>query len=285
MEPINQGQHRVPKTYLKQFGYKNKDNMWEISVYEHGNPITKNKSIEGFTKESNIFDISFLDLNHQARRLIEKNCQKVETFYPKLIKTLNEESRLNYQSKDYLINFIPSLLGRSFYYRKFIGLLLGPLTRDTFIDEITMFQTDIKHINFLKAIPNNLKISDQINLFLGHVISHFVNILRSFNFIVFKDYDNRRWITSDNPVIIDNKNNHEHLIALEAEIYFPISKNYFLFMYHPRIKFENPLRNYPDCSIQQADEHIHDLLAEKIKNHEFRYIIIPDYQGRIDLSK
>jgi hypothetical protein len=284
MEPKDQGQHRVSETYLKQFGFRDKNNSWKISVYEQGNPITQIRSIKSFTKESNIFDISFLDLNHPARRLFEKNCQKIETFYPRLIKTLNEKSHLIPEAKDLLINFVPSLICRNIHFRKFIGLLLQSSTRDKFIDEISIFQTKDEHIEFLKSIPKKLEINDQINLLIGHVMNHLINVFKSFNFIVFRDFDNRLWLTTDNPVIIDNKNRNEYLIALEAEIYFPISKNYFLFMYHPKIKFVNPLRDFLDCSLNQADEHIHDTLTNVIENHVFKYLIFPYYQERFDLS-
>lgn len=86
--PKDQGQHRISQVYLKQFGFRDKNNAEIISVLEVGNPITHHKKIKSFTREINLFDTNLADEGFS--RYFEEHSQKVETHYPKVISDIKK---------------------------------------------------------------------------------------------------------------------------------------------------------------------------------------------------
>ena len=114
---MKQGQHRISQTYLKQFGFKDKNNTWKISVYEKGIPLTKIKSIKSFSKEYNIFDIPLLSQDDPDKRIFETNCAKLENFYPKVIENLNNSSMFSLViDSGYKDGMINKILGASIFF-------------------------------------------------------------------------------------------------------------------------------------------------------------------------
>lgn len=86
MYPEFQYQHRLPKVYLKPFGYPERG-RWYISVLEKGKNSTMQMEIESFTAELNAFDLSILP-DIKDRRHFELLCVKIEARYPQSVKAL-----------------------------------------------------------------------------------------------------------------------------------------------------------------------------------------------------
>lgn len=276
--PKYQGQHRISQVYLRQFGYF-KDQRWYISVWDKSKNFTDYVLIENFTKETNVFDLPFFESFDDKRHFENKNVI-VESHYQKVINTIHRQKQLTPQHRDVLCHYIPNLICRAKPYRElFQNYLEKPILRNAFLSEITMFKPDEMPIleTSLSLIPKEY----HLNYVVGHIMNFFVNVFRSFNYIILKDYGNRGWFTSDNPVIIDSQESYDDFndeykwtIPIESEIYFPLSPDYCAFLYHPNsTKISNPLRNLKVNKVVQIDEHTHETICKKIISNTSDYFI------------
>ena len=112
--------------------------------------------------------------------------------------------------------------------------------------------------------------------YLRSLMNHLVQVFRKFQFIILKDFDNRGWFTSDNPVIVDKQNNHSWIVPLETEIYFPLSKDYCLFMFHEDSEIKtNPLRHLTINKISDSDEVTHKSICDRTLHNDNEYLIFP----------
>lgn len=278
----NQGQHRVSQTYLKQFSFRNKNNSHVISVMELGNPITQMKYVKSFTKENNLFNLDLF--NGRSRTLFEDNCQKIETHYPKLLKSLDRENILVNEGRQLLIQFIPSLLCRSVPFRKLVELLISnDITREKFFKEITTFEVTLSHLKTLKSLNKDLDLRFQTNFVMFSIMEFFLTALQDFSFVILKDTHNGGWITSDNPVFHDKQGNNVYTLPLESEFYFPLSPTYCLFVFYQKVKGTNILRKMEDKSINEIDTPTYELITHKLAQNALKYVIYPVDMGIIDL--
>ena len=277
-----QGQHRVSITYLDQFSFRDKNNHRKICVYERGNPITQLKNIKSFTKENNIFDLRYY--TGATRTLFEDNCQKIETHYPSFLKSLYNNGFVDIDYKVMLSHFIPSLLCRGIPFRNEIkSLLKDDESRKLLFEEITMFETTKERFNSLTLLDPALDIDFQVNFVMICVMNFFSFIFSKFKYILLKNFDQRGCFTSDNPVIHERMGNYQWLIPFESEIYFPINRDYLLFLFNPKYKFDQPLRELPDNQINQIDDKVHDQITHKIFKNSYIFTISPFDMGKIDL--
>ena len=71
------------------------------------------------------------------------------------------------------------------------------------------------------------------------------------------------------------------MIAPEAEVYFPLSKNLLLFMYFKGRETDNPLRKLKVNSVIEATDEMHDwITSSKIMGSVLRYFVLgEDYTG------
>ncbi len=271
-EPEFQGQHRISKIYLKQFGFKRED-KWYISVWRKFINHTEIELIETFSKEVNIFDLPFFDF--KLRRHFENTSNLIEKEYPKIINTLANQHQLIPRHKDILCHYVANLICRTKPYRNFFDLLLkSGQTRTKFLNEITMFNEET--LPELKEFLDILKEEFQLNVAIGTLMNHLVRVFRAFSFVILKDYGNRGWFTSDNPVIIDKQNNHNWIVPIETEIYFPLSKDFCLFMFnkHSEVK-TNPLRQYQINKVAQSDDMTHKNVSDRILHNDNEFLIFP----------
>ncbi|TPG45355.1 DUF4238 domain-containing protein [Flavobacterium pectinovorum] len=232
MEPEFQNQHKLSQIYLKQFGYIGEDNEHYVSVYRVGEKKTMNIKVKSFTAEVNIFDLPLPDM--KDKRLFENLSSQLESRYPKVITNLKNQKKLIPLDKDILNNFTANILCRTDRFRDFISWCLKDSEAAvTLVSEITLFsegQEDKDELEFIiKHIPSDL----QLNLVMPYIMTHLVQVFRRFKKVVLKHYANVGWLTSDNPVHIERFGQHSYLIPVEAEIYFPLSKDFCLFMFHP----------------------------------------------------
>ncbi|PPL02473.1 DUF4238 domain-containing protein [Parapedobacter indicus] len=248
MHPKNQNQHRVSQTYLKQFGYNHNDD-WKVSVYRVGHPSTENLSISEFTADFNIFDAPFGDM--EFRRNFEIQCGKIENFYPVIISNLQNQKQLTSKNIEVLCHFIASLLARSIPFTDFIQMILrNEQACNRFIEEISMFS---ENKEVLQTTLNLLPVDLQLNTILGSITAHLVEVLRNFSFLVLEKPTDIAWMTTDNPVVLDKKENFEWLISPDTEIYLPLSGDFCLFGFHHGANDKtNPIRNLRENKINKT---------------------------------
>lgn len=268
-EPIYQKQHKVSQVYLKQFGYKIDEEYW-LSVYKMGNEKTENVLIKNFTTETNIFDLPIDDF--EIKRHFENLSGEVESFYRTVISNLHNQKRLTPKNKDVLNHFVANLLCRTNPFRKYINDLLNDdETRNKLINEITMFSNDTEEN---KLVLDHFGKDFQLNLALGTLMNHLVSVFRNFKKVIIKDCDGKGWITTDSPVYLDYQGIYNWIIPLETEIYFPLSKDFCLFMYHPESeKKDNPLRELWIDKVNKIPFELFEKISMKIGRDFDEYLI------------
>lgn len=270
-EPKDQKQHRISQVYLKQFGYE-KDGRWWVSVYQVGKKTTDNILIEEFTAETNIFDLPVNDIKIQ--RHFENTSNIVENRYRTVISNLHNQKRLTPKDNDLLCHFVPNLMCRTEPFRNFIDSLLRTSdTRDKFLNEITLLSDDNKEI---KPILSMLKIDYQLNFAIGVLMEHMVKVLRNFQQVVIRDCENKGWLTTDNPVYMDRQGHFEWILPIEAEIYFPLSKDFCLYMFHDKSEQnQNKLRQLKVNAVNRVDFPTFENMTNMIVRNFKEYMIMP----------
>jgi len=281
IEPEFQGQHKVSQVYLKQFGYEKNGEYW-LSVYKAGKNETENVLISEFTKETNIFDLPFND--PKIKRHFENHSNKIENHYRTIISNLHHQKRLTPKDKEVLNHFVANIMCRTNPLRTFIhDLLKYSDTRDKFINEMTMFSGDTKET---KELLRLFKIDFQLNIAIGTLMNHLVFIFRKFNKVIIRENGGKGWLTTDSPVFLDKQGHNEWVIPIESEIYFPLSKDFCLFMYHPKSTINhNPLRNLKIDKIHSVDSETFDNMNRKIVLDYDEYLIMNAEIETTDLTK
>jgi len=270
IEPIYQKQHKVSQVYLKQFGYE-KDGEWWLSVYKAGKSVTENVKIKDFTAEINIFDLPFKST--VLKRHFESTSNKIESYYRTVISNLHNQKRLTSKDKEVLNHFVANIMCRTNQFRNFInGLLRCCDTRDKFIKEITMLSNDKEEA---KAFLDKFKIDFQLNIAVEILMEHLVLLFEKFDKVILKESNGNAWLTTDSPVYLDRQNKFEWLIPIESEIYLPLSKDFCLFMFHPKSEVSsNPLRSLNVDCVNELDFETFDAITQKIIVDYDEYLIL-----------
>lgn len=272
--PEIQKQHRLSQVYLKKFGYL-QDNVWMISVMNLENKITENVKISEFTTEINIFDLPFGNL--EERRYFETLSGIIENQYNKIIRNIENQKKLIPKDKDFLNHFVPNILCRTTNFRKFIDSLIeNQESKKYLFDEITMFKGEESRTDFeilIKVSPPETR----INVIMGLLMNHLVHIFRHFKKVILKSPNSYGWITSDNPVYVDLQNDDGWLIPIEAEIYFPLSKKYCLFLFNENSKLNfNPLRKLKADTVNTLAFNAFDSIVKKYARNLDKYLIFSE---------
>lgn len=286
----DQGQHRISQVYLRQFGFRDKNNAAIISVLEVGNPVTQYKKIRSFTKETNLFDTTLADPTHS--RYFENYSQKIETDYPDVINDLKINSLLSPSSRNQLVHFVANLFIRQSKTREYflIPILEDKAIRTKLFNDITI-TSDNPNLTKLVleeiAIDTEGSIQDKLNLIAIEIWRHLNIIFNQFTFVILKAQDGTGWFTSDNPVIVDTRDNVEAwIIPPQAEIYFPISPEYLLFMHNHRVISTNLLTLLPKEVVTIATPAIqHEIMMNQISKSADKYHISCTDLGIVDVRQ
>lgn len=270
--PEIQKQHRLSQVYLKKFGYQ-ENGEWMVSVMKLDSGMTENVRISEFTAEENMFDLPFKDF--EIRRHFETLSGKLENDYPRLINNIGNQKCLTTKDKDLLNHFVPNILCRTSHFRFFINLLIEDMeTRKKLLNEITIFKVNDGQTEFLLDI---LKPETHLNIVVGTLMNHLVYVFQRFKKIILKSPEGYGWLTSDNPVFIDWQGKTEWIIPFEAEIYFPLSKEYCVFLYNEQSELNsNPIRDLKKDKVNQIDFETFDRLANKIGRNLDEYLIFSE---------
>jgi hypothetical protein len=284
--PGDQDQHRVSEVYLKQFGYQN-NKHWKISTAELskrdemrrvGRLRVSQKSIGSVTIATNEFDL--IGLSTSVRRLLEQEFQKLETVYEEILLELNNES-IKSTSSTRLNMFIASLLIRSRRFREMVNYHIRQPHSNKFLRDMCI-GLDPEYVNELVQIIEAVPIENRLNHACVLVWNHLSYILSHFNSVFIKDYETG-WQTSDDPVVMRNNNYQKEIISVDMELYFPLSRNICLFMYHVKArKNTHPLRTHPDLSFVQADVVMRDIFHQIIFENAHDMTFFPE---RLNLNE
>ena len=101
-----------------------------------------------------------------------------------------------------------------------------------------------------------------------------------------RDSERKGWLTTDSPVHLDKQGSHEWIIPVESEIYLPLSKDFCLFMFHPKSKIcSNPLRKLKIDSINSIDFDTFNKLTKKITFDYDEYLVFNQELEPTDVTK
>lgn len=279
--PQIQKQHKIPRVYLKKFGYQDSNNHWRISVMKVGQKGTSQEFIKSFTSIPNHFDIP--SENDLISKIFENDFnKKLEDNYNQILDVVEKDEGLTIKTKAYLCNLIPNFLVRSESLRNEVIEILESNSRELFLRMLI-------EASKLQSNPNNIeydyekmyksyviiKTEDLINraiILLSGII--YLKFLK-FSFIILKSPPERKWWTSDNPVIANLQQEGLDLMTNESDFYLPLSPQYLLYCYNDNSRDKSgKLRALQKDLIHQADVRIFDSLLKQIMLNADNNIII-----------
>ena len=270
-----QQQHRISRIYLKSWSFT-KDNIELLTVFDLILFAIEEVPVDKFTTTINEFD---LPSKHPIeRRHYETTAAKVEGWYPMVLNTIRNQKRLTERHEDILRHFVSLLYCRSEVIREeFDFFLRYPSARDKFINEITQLQQkgDNPAEDILLALQV-VKKEKRLALITGIITNHYARVFRSFSAVILGSKGCMSWLTTDLPVVIDKQENFNYLICWDSEVYFPLSPEYCLFLFHPKSSLNsNPLRRAAPNKIHLLDDKDVDTINQKILKETYRYLILP----------
>ncbi len=281
MVPKKQGQHQLGEVYLNSFAFTYKGQR-NLCVRKKGENRVSRKNVGSFNKKINFFDLP--DEFGKDFRLFETLNGQLETVYPKIIEKIEATILLDSEDESILKKFVANMLCRMDLFRnKMYDFYNDPRTKEKFISEISIFVEKSK-ADSIRSIEQ-ISIEGRLNCLMLFVMHHINFVLQKFSYCILKDFDERGWVTGDNPVIIEDNNVFGVIIPLEAEIYFPLTKKHCLYMHFEQSENKkNALRNIPKGTIVDAPEDIHRMVLDKMAENAKEYVIFPWNLGRINLD-
>lgn len=290
MPLIRKNQHRIPQVYLRQWCFRDAVSKAEkLSVMKRFDPQTHYKSVKSFTTESNLFDSSLHEAGHE--RHFDKLCITVEHNYTKVLKALNNNI-YDEQTRIYLSEFISNIFVRQQKtYNFFREIIQHSDVRKKFFNEITIFDEDAspeltKAVLEEMAIDPDHTIDSKTSTFILPAWKHFKIAFSRFNHVILKAGDQTPWLTTDNPVILTESLDDGWIISQRTEIYFPISKNYLLYMYLDGGSKDPKLSKLKSDSIHPVKSKLVDKIMRKVVlKSNYDYMIMSMNMGYFDAEK
>lgn len=229
--PIHQKQHKIPQVYLKQFGYLHKE-QYKVSVLKIGEKFARQKSIESFLAEINLFDID--SANPEIERIFELFNGQLETEFPNIISDLEKDGKLSEKSISVLLHLISNLITRSDYWRSFVYEMLNSDLRENFL-KITCAHLadsfeDLEQKDFYRLMVDN-PVDEIINRALLFFTDYLLQRIGHFEIVILQAQEGKPWFTSDNPVVLKNHTDKFEFMAKDSEIYFPINPKYLAYLH------------------------------------------------------
>lgn len=273
-QPAKQNQHKVPQVYLKQFGYKFHQQD-KVSVLKLGEKFTRQKSIESFLAESNLYDID--SENPEIERIFERlNCD-IENEYSDITSDLENERTLSKKSYAVLLQLIPNFIARSDNWRSFVYHILESDAKENFLKVICAHLVDnfedLEGKDFFRVMVDN-PVEEVINRALMFFTDHLMRRIGHYEIVIIEAQDGKSWFTSDNPVILENRTARLEIMQKESEVYFPINSKYLAYL-HFRDSDDkvNILRGYNTNQIYVANDEQNFDIQQKIMGNAHNYVI------------
>ncbi|MBP9688605.1 MAG: DUF4238 domain-containing protein [Bacteroidia bacterium] len=279
MKPSKQYQHKIPRVYLKRFGYEDGNNKWWVTVIKNDDIKPQKKSIKSFTAEENIFDIRSED--DLVVRMFEDYNSQLDNTYNKIISDLDKEKKLSPKSLGHLISLIPNLMCRSDYWRETIMQLISHENKINFLQIIIGHhcknQNDFNNLNesthfkiLSESTPENA-----LNRVLLYFIDHLLLRLKEYEVVIIQSQVNKPWSTSTNPIVVHNRTHQFEIFSKESEVYFPLTPKYLVYLHYKGSKDKkNILREYKSNHIYIATNELNEKLMKIILNNPSDYLIL-----------
>lgn len=274
--PPKQNQHKIPQVYLKQFGYKS-NGQWKVSVKVLGEKFIRQKSIESFMSEINVFKIESDE--PKIHNIFEEfNCL-LENEYIKIIEDLDIRRELSHKSQAYLFQFIPNLLIRTDSFRLIVRDLLESDARKNFLTIIcshavsnTVKLHDCVFFKMMNEPPVDESIVNKALIFFA---DHIFRKIACFQIVILQSQEDKPWFTTDNPVVFNNILTKFNFFTNESDVYFPLNPKYLLYFHHRESKVKNTkLRSYKSNKIHLVSEKDNWRLQKKIISNFDKLMII-----------
>lgn len=283
LSPKNMKQHKIPEVYLKKWGYVNESNQPMVSIMTKGEHWLRQKSIGSFLAETNIFDIDDTT-DERIPRLFEDLNTEFDNRYNNIVSELERNEKLGDENYSILIQLLPNFMIRTDYWRNFVHKLLdeGGNGKLNFLKVITSKFAKASgdyenyyntHPLFQKLVKSN---ADQIiNRVLILFISHLLDSIAHFEITFLKSQEGKYWLTSDNPVIANNKPDGNFiLVGKDSDFFLPLSPKILAYYHYPNsVDKSYRLRNYETNKIHQADDSLHQELMEETHLNALEHII------------
>ena len=282
-KPIKQSQHKVPQVYLKQFGYRFKQ-QHKVSVLKIEESFIRRKSIESFLAKTNIFDIQS-ELPEVERLFEQLNCD-IENEYPDIISDLENKRTLNEKSYAVLLQLIPNFIARSDRWRLMIYSLLKSDVRTNFLKIICAHRADsfedLETKDFYRIMADK-PAKEIINRALLLFTEYLLKRIRYFDIVILQSQKGKSWFTSDNPVIVENRTAKFEIMTKDSEIYFPINPQFLAYLHFKDADDkENELRSLETNVVNRASDQKKSDLQQLIMRNAHNYVIFPgEFQYRI----
>ena|ERR1035437_2275316 len=279
MKPENQAQHKIPQVYLKKFGYLAENNQWKVTVLKKGEKFTRQKSIEGFTIVTNIFDIESDD--PRIPRIFEEINGELENEYNNIIGDLETNRTLTDKSCAFILQITANLICRSDLWRKWVLGILNHKNKENFLKIITghFLKSDeefnkIEQQPFYKILVESLP-EKIINRVLLYFYDHLWLRLQHYEIVIIESQEGKPWFTSDNPIVLQNRTKKWEFLAKESEIYFPLSPKYLAYMHYPDSEDkQNNLRTYKSNQVHPASDNQNSGFQKMIIRNCLEYVIV-----------
>lgn len=278
-EPENQKQHKIPQVYLKKFGYKNGSNQWMISVIQNGEKFTRQKSIESFTIETNVFDIDSDD--PRIPRMFETLNAELENEYNNIIEELDNNQTLSDKGYAFLLQLVANLICRSDYWRDWVLGMLNHKNKENWLRIILGHHCkDYEEFKALDTKPHFRILADSnpedvINRVLLFFTDHLMHRLRNYDIVFIQSQEEKPWFSSTNPIVMHNRTQKNEIFNKDSEIYFPLSPNYLAYLHYNKSgDKKNPLRKVDRNSMISADDEQNESLQKIIIENPSEYVLI-----------
>lgn len=274
--PKFQNQHKLPQVYMRQFGYKYK-NQWKVSVIKKDEKYTRQKSIESFLSEINIFKIK--NQTESIENIFEKLNGMIENEYLNFLNDLETQKKLSEKSIFILFQFISNLICRTDAIRDLVKKIIDSDSKINFIKMICIDNLksveDLENQKFYKGIINEPLTENVINLCLIFLSRHLQLKLIQYEVVILKSQDEKPWFTSDNPIIFENKIGKFDILMKESEIYFPLNPKFLIYLHNKKSADKNNQLRFLEANKIHAVNDVQNTgLQHKIISNAIEYIII-----------
>lgn len=263
---------------MRQWSFKDRGNADTVCVLKKGDPVAHAKHVKNFTAEKNLFDTTVHDEGFE--RFFDEKCKYVESNYPRLLSALSTNT-YDGQARIYLTEFMSNLFVRQ---RKTFEFLMSIIEqkhlRVKFLNEIAMLEKDedhslIKGVYEEVAIDSDHTVESKVSAVILQAWKHFKEVLSRFDHVLIKAPPDRSWFTSDNPIITVNFGKDAWFVGPDAEMYFPISKEYLVYMFFNGLGTNSMLRTMPlDIPTEVSCEIFDNVMHSVIKESKPDYFIL-----------